>query len=287
MKRIDTSTRAVDLFGAGKDGFKDGDLANGVVPTDFNAAWPNGVQEEIARAIEAAGIVLSGVDLTQLTQAIRKLPGGRLIGVRVITFTQVYTPTAGTGSVMAYLQGPGGGGGGCPNGTTSSAGGGGGAGAYGIKYITSGFAGFVVTPGVPGVGVFGADGTAGTTASFGALMTCSGGAGGKYGVNRSAPNYSSGAASGGVATGADLGVPGGIGAVGLAFGGSASSGSGASSPYGVGGIGATADSTIAASGNNAGGFGAGGGGAVAINNGSAPKGGDGSAGVCLVMEYSA
>jgi hypothetical protein len=71
MKRIDTATRALNLFGAGKDGFKDGDLANGIVPTDFNAAWCNLLQEEVANVIEAAGIALDGSVRTQLLQALR------------------------------------------------------------------------------------------------------------------------------------------------------------------------------------------------------------------------
>lgn len=70
MQRITTSTKAVDLFGAGKHGFKDGDLPNGIVPTDFNADWANLVQEEIARAVEGAGIVLDGAVRNQLSLAI-------------------------------------------------------------------------------------------------------------------------------------------------------------------------------------------------------------------------
>lgn len=70
MRRITTSTKAADLFGAGKDGFKDGDLANGIVPTDFNADWANQVQEEIANVITGAGIALNGAVLNQLSLAI-------------------------------------------------------------------------------------------------------------------------------------------------------------------------------------------------------------------------
>jgi len=73
MKRIDTATRAIDLFGPGKDGFKDGDLANGVAPTDFNAAWVNNVQEELASVVEAAGLVLDGATRNQALQALTQL----------------------------------------------------------------------------------------------------------------------------------------------------------------------------------------------------------------------
>jgi hypothetical protein len=75
MKRIDTATRAVNLFGAGKDGYKDGDLVNGIAPTDLNAAAMNGPQEEILAVVEAAGIAPSGADLAQLLKALYKISG--------------------------------------------------------------------------------------------------------------------------------------------------------------------------------------------------------------------
>lgn len=70
MQRIATATKAVDLYGAGKHGFKDGNLALGISPTDLEAAWANGVQEELLNLIEAAGLVASGAVLSQATQAI-------------------------------------------------------------------------------------------------------------------------------------------------------------------------------------------------------------------------
>lgn len=75
MDRINTSTKAVDLFGAGKHGFKDGDLALGVVPTDLDAEWFNSVQEELLAVIEGASLVPSGASLTQLKQAVQILAG--------------------------------------------------------------------------------------------------------------------------------------------------------------------------------------------------------------------
>lgn len=82
MQRIATATKAVDLYGVGKHGFKDGNLGLGITPTDFEAAWANGIQEEIVNVIEAAGIVASGAALTQVRQAIKRLFGGN---VRTIT----------------------------------------------------------------------------------------------------------------------------------------------------------------------------------------------------------
>jgi hypothetical protein len=75
MKRIDTATRAVDLFGAGKDGYKDGDLVNGVAPTDLNAAAMNGPQEEILSVVEAAGLAPNGADFAQLLKALYRVAG--------------------------------------------------------------------------------------------------------------------------------------------------------------------------------------------------------------------
>lgn len=72
MKRISTSTKATDLFGAGKHGWKDGNLVAAVKATDGEADWFNNLQEEVASVIEAAGIALNASVLNQLLQA---LPG--------------------------------------------------------------------------------------------------------------------------------------------------------------------------------------------------------------------
>lgn len=82
MKRIATPTKALDLFGPGKHGFKNGDLANGIQPTDLEADWFNQVQEELARLPEGAGIELDGNVRTQLLQAVRRMTGGN---VRTVT----------------------------------------------------------------------------------------------------------------------------------------------------------------------------------------------------------
>ncbi len=70
MQRIDTASKAVDLFGAGKHGFKDGNVGLGIAATQFNAAICNNVQEEIVRVVEAAGITLNGTVYTQLLAAL-------------------------------------------------------------------------------------------------------------------------------------------------------------------------------------------------------------------------
>lgn len=71
MKRISTATRVVDKFGAGKDGYTDGDVIGGVPATDLEAALFDNVQEEIASVIEASGIALNGATLNQLLLALR------------------------------------------------------------------------------------------------------------------------------------------------------------------------------------------------------------------------
>ena len=69
MRRINTSTKATDLHGAGKHGFKAGNSLTGELPTQFSATWADDVQEEIANAIEGASIVL-GAGQAQLLAAI-------------------------------------------------------------------------------------------------------------------------------------------------------------------------------------------------------------------------
>lgn len=71
MDRISTSTKAVDLYGPGKHGFKNGNLSLGNTPTDFNAEWCNGLQEELLAVIEGAGLTPDAGTLNQLQQAIQ------------------------------------------------------------------------------------------------------------------------------------------------------------------------------------------------------------------------
>jgi phage-related tail fiber protein len=73
MQRIATATRAPDLWGVGKAGFKEGDVLTGDPATSLSAAWFNNTQEEICNVIEGAGLVLNADDRTQLQQAIQAL----------------------------------------------------------------------------------------------------------------------------------------------------------------------------------------------------------------------
>lgn len=71
MKRIDTASKAVDLFGAGKHGYQNGNLALGVPPTQLDASPLNHLQEEVARVIEAGGVALDGAVYTQLLSVLQ------------------------------------------------------------------------------------------------------------------------------------------------------------------------------------------------------------------------
>jgi photosystem II stability/assembly factor-like uncharacterized protein len=72
MQRIDTATRAQNLFGAGKDGFTEGAIGPPrVAATAMSAAWHNAVQEEIARVIEAYASELNPADNSQLVRVLR------------------------------------------------------------------------------------------------------------------------------------------------------------------------------------------------------------------------
>lgn len=82
MQRIATATKSVDLFGAGKHGFKDGNLGLGISPTDLEALFFNNLQEELVGLVEGAGIAPSSATLTQVRQAIKRMCGGN---VRTIT----------------------------------------------------------------------------------------------------------------------------------------------------------------------------------------------------------
>lgn len=76
MDRISTATKAVDLFGAGKHGFKDGDLGLGITPTDFDAEFFNGVQEELLAVIEGLGVAPDAAVRSQVLRAIKRIAGG-------------------------------------------------------------------------------------------------------------------------------------------------------------------------------------------------------------------
>jgi len=99
MKRIDTAGRAIDLFGAGKPGFKEGNPATDDPPTIVDASWPNHVQEEIARAIEGLGIALDGAKYDQLLTALKR---GGLVSALVTFDADAALDDANIGKLHIY-----------------------------------------------------------------------------------------------------------------------------------------------------------------------------------------
>ncbi|MFN7192435.1 MAG: hypothetical protein ACK5U4_13460 [Rhodospirillales bacterium] len=92
MNRITTSSRQIDKFGPGKDGFTRGDEATGVPATALNFAWFDGVQEELAAVIEGAGIALDAGSFTQLRTAIAAMiAAGTPAGVAYLASVQGWT----------------------------------------------------------------------------------------------------------------------------------------------------------------------------------------------------
>ena len=79
MRRIATGSNrnpAIDLFGTGKHGFKTGNRSLGNPPSTPGGEWYNSVQEELARAIEGAGIALDADKYNQLLEAIKSIAWG-------------------------------------------------------------------------------------------------------------------------------------------------------------------------------------------------------------------
>ena len=72
MHRIDTSTAQRDKFGEGKNGFTRGNPQTGTPATQLDYLYCDAIQEEIANAIESAGIKLDKSKHDQLATAIKE-----------------------------------------------------------------------------------------------------------------------------------------------------------------------------------------------------------------------
>lgn len=311
MQRISTSNRVLNLFGLGKDGFKNGDLASGVLPTEFNAAWCNSVQEELANVVEAGGLALNAGSVVQLLMALRSTgvfqtaaqldnttkvattafvyanAVGRLVNIQVFPATGIYAPSSSRVSkiIVESVGGGGAGGGAVATSSSGSAGGGGGAGCYAKVLFTAVPASAVVTIGAGGAGTSGANGGAGGLTSFGAYVSVSGGNGGGASAAFAVyPVSGPPAAGGGTVSTSGSAIstsPGGSGQWGIVFATNALGGAGGSSMLGQGAAGSGSGSF----GNSGVGKGSGGGGACNSGTLSAQTGGTGAPGVVIVYEY--
>jgi len=225
------------------------------------------------------------------------------VAIQVFTADGTYTPAAGMKKCLVILTGSGAGGGGAD--TTNvdgqvAVGNGGAAGGTCIKLFDAATIGAsqAVVIGAAGTGgsTSGGDGTAGGNATFGALLTANGGAlGTGSGANTTVAAMSGAISVGGSATGGDVNLDGGDGGYGWAassatclFG---ASGAGGASFWGVGGSArAIAQASLSAgnnfTGRNAGRYGCGGSGGIVFSADTGNAGGNGSKGICVVLEFT-
>ena len=231
---------------------------------------------------------LSAVYYGLISSVDTSLPGGLLIGIQVFSASGIYTPTAGTKSIVAHLVGAGGGGGG----TAATAAGqvgigaGGGAGGYVIHRATSGFSGATVTIGAAGTAGSGANGGAGGATSLG-TVTAGGGFGGAA-ATVGATSSANGGAGGGGSGGNIITVQGQAGGSGVASfaAGYVQGQLGGSGPFGSSGLAVVCGLGNSFSGAVATGRGAGGNGGVAGASQGATSGGIGGAGLVIIYEYA-
>ncbi|ELP6608452.1 hypothetical protein U0K84_004576 [Escherichia coli] len=309
MHRIDTKTAQKDKFGAGKNGFTRGNPQTGTPATDLDDDYFDMLQEELCSVVEASGASLEKGRHDQLLTALRALllsrknpfgdiksdgtvktalenlglvnngAVGRLIGMQIIKTSGTYTKTPGAMFADVIAIGGGGGGGWATStGNYNAAGGGGGGGgmARGL-FNLSAISTVLVTIGAGGNGGIAStmtNGTQGGTTTFGSYLSASGGQPGN-GCTASGSSASCGmGGQGGTSTvGAILcngyaGLPG-VMATPTAVGGTVGSGLGGGSFI-----------------SGPGGYGAGGNGAATISGNQNVNGGNGSAGVVIVMEYA-
>ena len=211
---------------------------------------------------------------------------GRLLRVRTFTSGATYTPLGDVGAILVRLVGGGGGGGGATATTAGqiSFGTGGSSGSYGEGFFTTFPASMAVVVGAAGAGVTGANGTPGGASSVGSLISVNGGSNGGVFGPVGPPIAGLVVPSGVSITGAYLALP--SEAASIAYVASTVigfSGGGGNGKLGAGGTPLNAAGT----GQVGRGFGAGGGGAISFaSQPAASGGGNGSAGIVIIEEYS-
>lgn len=207
---------------------------------------------------------------------------GTLIGYQIFTSSGTYTKATNNPSfVVVEVQGGGGGGGGSS--VTNSVAGGGGAGGYGMKRIAAAslLSSETVTVGAGGsASSVGSDGGAGGTSSFGAHISCTGGAGGAGATSLA----SRAGGAGGISTGGDINCTGEVGGRSIqnATNGYSSTGEGGASRFGGNGAAVTGNAN-SPGGNAVANSGSGGGGSSAGAGGQ--LGSVGGSGIVIVWEY--
>lgn len=216
---------------------------------------------------------------------------GRLISIKKITATAVYTPSTGLSFAVVKIVSGGAAGGSVPaqTSTTVGAASGGSSGSVAEVLLTAAQIGSsqTVTIGKGGTPVAGAAGNPGGASTFGSLISCPGGLGGL--ANSGISTATAYTATATPAQQAEPTVSTGISLLSLApstggFGEchttTAIGGKGGNSPYGIGGR------ESGSAGNAASGKGAGGGGSAVAASGAATTGGAGTDGYCLIYEYA-
>lgn len=209
------------------------------------------------------------------------------INVQVITSSGTYTPTTNMKYCIVEALGGGGGGGGTPAGVANNAtsGGGGGAGSYSIGIFTAAAIGASqsCTIGSGGTGITSATGNPGGITSFGTLITCNGGSGGRANGNSTDPGNGVIGGDGGIAGSGGFincpGAPGGPAAWRFSgAGGTTKIGGGANGLLVITGTSSNGTSAIANTG-------AGGSGSYVSVSGAAAAGGNGGSGIIIVTEF--
>ena len=203
-------------------------------------------------------------------QAIAALGGG-MPTVQIFTTSGTYTKPAGVTAIRVRVAGGGGGGGASVAANQSAAGGGGGGYSEELLVAASVAATETVT-----IGAGGASASTGGATSFGSLLQATGGAAGG-GSTASALTGVSSPGAGGVGSGGDINI---IGGVGTGNQNVNCGGNGGDSGIGGGGAQSIHNGGVGAAGQSYGGGGAGGG-----DNSGARAGGAGYAGVCIVEEF--
>lgn len=234
-----------------------------------------------------SGAGVPSISSTLPAAVIATIPG-RLKSFQIFTSgtAATYTRPAGITSILVEVLGGGGGGGGVASGGASTVGvsSGGAPGGYSRLWIPAAASSYTYT-----VGALGAGGTAGAnngsgggTTTFGPSLQATGGGGGLGSTGTaSTGSYGLPGGAGGVGSNGDFNAGGNAGGACMMVLGAVSGGAGSGSIYGGGG---NALSTVG-TGNNAQNYGSGGGGAVtgATTN---RAGGNGTAGLIVVWEYS-